>query len=108
MTRDDDDTRDMRGKRKRRLSPASRDDEDTVRVRRDSIMPSGVFSTCTPTSVQPDTVKAHEAIDQLDRDWRAECSKLQLENEGLRHRNSILVNENGALRDALHQVRGLR
>ena len=42
------------------------DEEDTVRVRKDSVTPSGVFNAKAPTSVQPDTRKAHAAVESLD------------------------------------------
>lgn len=99
---------------------ALRDDEDTVKVRRDSIAPSGVFSAKRPASLQPDPSGVHSAVDQHEVEWRAEISRERRENralreevdslrhelalvkqteEALRHEKRGLIDENAALRD---------
>jgi len=84
-----------------------RDDEPTVKVRRSSVSPKGVFSD-RDNKETPDPHKAYSEIETLDRAWRNYCAGLLRTSEGQRHTIGALREENQALRDAMDLLRGPR
>lgn len=74
-----------------------RDDEDTVRVRRDSVgLGARRASSIFPT---PDAV--HAEVDKLDGSWREREAQLRRENERLRAERAAAFAERDRYRDAM-------